>query len=243
MRYFVITEVLIAVSSIYFVILSAVMKRKGRIFIQLQRFKKNRYPQFIKEILLGSGFDTAAALRCIKKSTIAEIEKFVSNRTDLLKGTDYVDDQNRLKNTPFKFMLGHEILILSFPEDIKEYYNSEKKERKSEIPPIDELKLSFAERTERFARSKNIALTLNSEELSKLVSKFEKSDNSVKCQVKCPFCNVKTNCLFDSSWKLSNFNKHIISCTKKNATQNITGLRIERAQPTAVLKELKNALP
>lgn len=221
----------------YSVILSAVMKREGLIFSQLQNFKKVKYPGFIRNILIATGFDTAAALRCIKKSTIEEIERFVNNKTDfsdLLKDSSYIDERGNLKKTPFKFMLGHEILILNLPEDVKEY--KLRKVQKSEILKIEELKLSFIERTKKFAQKKNITLTINSEDLTK----FEKSNTGIKCEAKCPFCAVKTICTYDSSWKLSNYNKHIISCARKNAR---VSSQIKRSEPTAVLKELQNQLP
>lgn len=216
------------------------MKREGLIFSRLQNFKKIRYPQFIKDILLELGFDTAASLNCIKKSTIQDIEKFVNNKLDLLKDTKYIDETGNLKKTPFKFMFGHELLILNIPQDIKEY-NSRKKVPTSDIASIEKLKLIFIERTKQFAQKKNITLTLNSEDLSN----FEPSDNCMKCEAKCPFCPKKTICMFDTSWKLSNYNKHIISCAKKIAIQTTPiQPRIERAsEPSALLLELKNALP
>lgn len=218
------------------------MKRKGIIFAQLQFFKKSKYPDFLKKILIETAFDTAAALRTIKKSIIEEIEIFVNQRTDLsdlLKDTSYIDETGNLKKTPFKFMLGHESLLLRLPNDVEEYL-SKKEVRKSEIPAIEDIKLLLIEKINNFARDKNIELTLSSED----ISKFTKSNNCVKCEANCPFCSRKICCSFYSSWKLSNYNKHIISCAKKAARPNSRpNPQIERATPAVVLQELQNALP
>lgn len=211
------------------------MKRKGIIFSRLQIFKKSKYPDFLKNILIETAFDTAAALRTIKKSTIDEIEKFVSERTDLLRDTSYIDETGNLKKTPFKFMLGHESLLLRLPNDVEEYLSTEKVPKK-EILAIDDLKLLLIEKICKFSRNKNIQFTLSAEDLSK----FSQINNCFKCEVNCPFCSSKIGCTFNSSWKLSNYYKHIVACVQKAARPN---LQIERASPAAVLQELQNVLP
>lgn len=210
------------------------VKRKGIIFSHLQNFKKFKYPEFIKKILIEAAFDSPATLRTIEKSVVEKIETFVNNKTDLLKGTIYVDEAGNLKKTPFKFMPGHESLILGFPKDIDEYL-SNKKLTKSEIPKIDDLKKLFIERVKTFAETKKLTFTLNSEDLSK----FVRNNNRVKCEANCPFCQARTSCTFDSSWKITNYYKHIVSCAKKVTT---TRSLIERASP-AVLSQLQNVLP
>lgn len=220
------------------VILSAVMKRKAIIFSQLQNFKKSKYPEFLKNILIETAFDTAAALRTINKSTIEEIEKIVNQRTNLLKDTSYIDETGNLIKTPFKFMLGHESLLLRLPNDVDAYL-SRKTKSICEIPTIDDLKVSFVERIKIFAERKNIALTLSSVLGSVNLSEFTHKENIVKCVANCPFCLIKICCSYKSNWKICNYNKHILSCAEKAARLNP---QIERATPAVVLHELKNAL-
>lgn len=221
--------------STHLIILSIVMKRKGVIFSHLQTFKKSKFPQFIKEILISTGFDTAISLQSIRKATIEELERIITNNTDLLKNTEYLNETGNLKKTPFKFMLGHETLILNLPNDVKEYLTRNKKQKEKEIPQIDELKLMFIERIKNFLRDHNINLTQNTEDLTK----FEITGKVVKCAVKCPLCSNKVNCMFNSTWKISNYCKHIKSCVKKVETQR----QIKRSVPAVVLRELESALP
>lgn len=94
------------------------MQRNELIVRDLEKFKKIKYPEFLKIILIETGFDTAAALQTIEKKLIGDIEKVVNEKTFLLKGTNYVTETGNLKNTPFKFMLGHESLILRLPKRI-----------------------------------------------------------------------------------------------------------------------------
>lgn len=210
------------------------MKRKAIIFSQLQSFKKSKYPEFLKNILIETAFDTAAALRTINQSTIEEIEKLVNQRTNLLKDTSYIDETGNLKKTPFKFMLGHESLLLRLPNDVDAYL-SQKTKPICEVPAIDDLKVSFVERIKKFAEKKNIALTLSSVNLSE----FTHKENIVKCVANCPFCLTKICCSYKSNWKICNYNKHISSCAEKAARPNP---QIERATPAVVLQELQNAL-
>lgn len=65
------------------------MKRAPIIFTRLEKKNKNRYPIFIKNILVEAGFDSAAALRTIDKSAIENIEKFVDENVTLVKETKY----------------------------------------------------------------------------------------------------------------------------------------------------------
>lgn len=152
-----------------------------------------------------------------------------------LKDSNYLDENGNLKQNPFKFMLGHESLILNLPVDVEEYL-SEKKTQKKEIPKIEDLKQSFIERVNNFSNGKKIELNLNCVNLSK----FIQNKNCVKCEAKCPLCSVKITCTFDSSWKISNYTNHIVLCAQKTVRLVPP---IERANPSAVLLELHTVLP
>lgn len=126
------------------------MKRIGLVFARIENFKKIKYPVFLKNILIETAFDTAAALKAIKQSTIENIEQFVSNRLDLLANTNYIDETGNLRKTPFKFLPGHEALILSLPNYVDDYLCKKKKD----IPAIEHLKLSLMEKIKEFAIKK-----------------------------------------------------------------------------------------
>lgn len=245
------------------------MKRKAIIFGQLQNFKKSKYPEFIKTILIETAFDTAAALRTIKKSSIEEIEKFVEQKTDILKGTSYVDETGNLKEKPFNFLIGHESLILRLPTDVEEYL-ARKEAEKPELPSFEDSKELLKQKITNLARKNKITLTVNSEDMTN----FTRKNNSIRCQAKCQLCPVKIACFYYSSWKISNYRDHFVSCLRKKATEFVSNLdenleslknqgsgpssvsstdhnsdlgsdptQIRRATPNVVLKEIQNVIP
>lgn len=218
------------------IVISQAMKRTGIIFARIENFKKFKFPLFIKDILKETGFNTAAALKTIKESSIGKLERFVSNRLDLLRKTDYVNATGNLKQSPFRFLLGHEALILNLPNEVEDYLRE--KGKKKDIPAIEDLKLSFNERIKKFADKNKLTISTD-----KII--ITHSNKQVKCFIKCPFCESKLSCTFDSSWKLSNYKKHILRCAKKIDRQPNPrpNLFIQRAEPNAALRALKNALP
>lgn len=212
------------------------MSRRGIIFGRIERFKKVKFPAFLKHILIESAFDSAAALKTIKKPTIGDIEQFVSKRLILLKKTVYIDETGNLKKNPFKFLPGHEALILNLPNDVDDYLREKNKEKG--IPAIGDLKLSLVERINIFANQNKLKIATD-----RII--ITHSNKQVKCFLKCPYCGVQLSLPFDSSWKLSNYKKHILCCVKKIVQP--PNLRIERAskraEPGAVLRTLQNVVP
>lgn len=135
------------------------MKRAPVIFSRLEKHNKNRYPIFIKNILIEAGYDSAAALKTIEKNSIEQIEKIVNENTILLKDTQYVNDNGQLKIVPFKFKVGHEALILNIPKDLIEYLSKKKIEQTRKNPAeneaageinFDEIKKSLLNKVQQF---------------------------------------------------------------------------------------------
>lgn len=95
-----------------------------------------------------------------KKEDIEIIEASVNKNIDLLKDSVYdsvyLDENGILKKTPFKFLLGHEALLLGIPKDVEEYLSNkkQKKESKNLPPPIDQLKVSLIKKVTEFAEKK-----------------------------------------------------------------------------------------
>lgn len=219
------------------------MKQIAIIFSKLEKFFKIKYPIFIKNCLVETGYDTAAALKTIEKTSIGKLEKIISERPELVKDTIYVDESGNLKIYPFKFKIGHESLILSIPKDLNDFLSTKKIEKsKQNISAEDDLKLALIERIAKYSEKKNKKITLEFEHLLN----FSNHNNVVKCMVKCPFCENKFTCTFNTCWRASNFCKHIVTCAEKNAalapTQTEIEPRIERATPSYVLLEVENVV-
>lgn len=209
------------------------MERSGLIFTRIEKVKKIKFPNFIKKFLFDSGFDSAAALKTIEKSTIDNLEEFVKNRLDLLKNSDYVNETEDLKKNPFKFLPGHRALILCLPKDIDHYLSEKEKEKEKAkiIRTIEVLKSLLVKKLSDFATQNSLQSHAQS------VSAITQSNNKVKSFVTCPLCSAKICCTFNSSWKLSNYQKHIKSCVKKQPNRPI-----QRVEPASVLREVQNAL-
>lgn len=94
------------------------------IYSKLEKFKKYKYPKFIKDILINSGFDCELALENLDREVIEKIEEDVELNKGWIKDTVYED-----KKQKFKFLLGHQALLLQIPQVLKEI--RKKKDRKS----------------------------------------------------------------------------------------------------------------
>lgn len=215
------------------------MKRKGVIFAQLEKFNKVNYPQFIKLILIENGFDTAAALKLLNKRSVENLEIIVNKKKEFLKNTTYIDKDGQLKITPFKFKIGHETLLLNFPKDLSAYLehkNNYKKLKISELN-IDDINISFVDKVVSYLSEKNIEGSVSSEYLSA----FNKTTKNVKCLAKCLYCPSQITCTFDSSWRISNYLKHIVACSKTTVNESIEiQSKIQRAEQVSVLHEVQN---
>lgn len=164
------------------------MKRRGIIFARIENLKNFKFPIFLKNILIESAFDSAAALKTIKKESIAEIEQFVSTRLDLLKKTEYIDESGKLKSSPFKFLPGHAALISNLPDDTEDLLRAKNKEK--DIPSIEILKSTFAEKIKQFEQKNKIRVPTDRTIITL-------SNNQAKCFLKCPYCDKKIRLLFD----------------------------------------------
>lgn len=139
---------------------------KGLIFTRLEKSNNSKYPKFLKNILIHTGFNSAAALRIIDKNSIESIETYINDNFDeskiLLEDTLYLDSNGNLNKTPFKFLLGHRSLILNLPKDLNEHFSkklekaSKKKTKKSVIPSAEELKKSFNSRVKSYTDKKKL---------------------------------------------------------------------------------------
>lgn len=189
-------------------------KNFGSIFKKLEKFVGFKYPTFIKEILLNTGFDCEHAIKTIDENTIPIIEKKVElDHPNLLEGTIY---EPKLENhLPFKFLIGHRALILEIPLTLDKYLKkkSEKKPRSEIQPEIqpENLKVLLINTIKTHLNNKKINCDFNIENVCDISQK----ENRFRCLVKCVFCEVKTPCIFDKHWKISNYSKHVCGHTSE----------------------------
>lgn len=212
------------------------MKRRRQFFSHLEEFNGSKYPTFIKNILKETAFDTEAALKTLENSSIKKIEQIVNENTNLVNDTIYVDNNGVLKKSPFKFLPGHEALLLNIPIDLKKYLES-KLEGKKKTPDIKNLKVLLKDKITKYIENKKIDLTIQSDDFTN----FSVSDNCVRCLAKCQICSIKVPCLYNTSWKNSNYCKHIVDCFKKKAKKNsdqISTLEIQRAKNSNLVSKI-----
>lgn len=173
-----------------------------------------RFPKELKFILNICGFDTELSIAHLNNKIIEEIENIVNenitnNNVDLisvLKNTLY-----EKKSLPFRFLLGHKLLLLSLPEQITlKKRNSEIKKTKKirEEKPIlsaEEHKKKLFLRLKNYANKYDLNFTIDQNN----IKKFSVLNKIAQCVVKCCFCEVEIPCTFVSYWHISNFIRHI----------------------------------
>lgn len=79
----------------------------------------NKFPgcACLKSILINSGFDNRASLKCMNSNLISEIEKDVENDRSFLENLT-CDHKNRyLNHNKFEFIPGHRALIIDWCEN------------------------------------------------------------------------------------------------------------------------------
>lgn len=210
--------------------------QSGKIFNKLEKFIGFKYPVFIKNILIKTGFDCESAIETLNENSITEIEKLVT--PDLIKNTVY-EQSETLGETPFKFLIGHKALILNIPVILKQFIdtklniktekeNQNKDKLRAQLNPV-ELKNSLIHKINISLKKKNINLVYSIEHIN---SSFDanpninpnsspnsspniNTKNSVQFKVKCLSCNREIPCTFDKYWRVSNFLNHNVNhCSK-----------------------------
>lgn len=182
-------------------------------FEKLESFFHIKYPNFIKEILKLTGFDSLYGLNTLDETTIKEIEEEVNKSIlnndgiieNIVKNTVYEKKLSEISDeNPFKFLIGHKSILLNIKKDVEKYTKTKKLDI---FKDTDTLKHSLLKKIEKYLISKNYKSTVEIEHISKLSAK----ENWAKCYVKCSFCEVETPCTFDGCWRTSNFYKHLSS--------------------------------
>lgn len=106
----------------------------ARLFSRIESIDNCKYPKFIKEILTECGFETEASLQIINEQSITEVEKVINNSESLrkkLEATIYAKKDGTLKTIPFKFLLGHKLLILQIASTVSRYNVTKKTNKKT----------------------------------------------------------------------------------------------------------------
>lgn len=234
-----------------------------RFWKQFEEFIGCKIPKIIKEILSFCAIDTLVFDE-INEQVIKDIEQTVNRNKSILKNSAYDKDGD------FQFLLGHRILLLSFPkkyqlfcEDLKNKKTSRKqrlanlKSPEVEVSDLQETDSENADPEFSPERIRNSLVTkINAyTEKNKLkykivqnqIKKFKIKGNEAYCVVNCTFCDVKVPCVFNSSWNHSNFNNHIRSHLNNNQIsdspiqQSTSNISFQPAR-SSVLEELDQIL-
>lgn len=220
-------------------------KRIIKLWSKLESFSGHKYPKEIKYILNICGFDSELSLKEIKEQTIESIEEIVNNNlsqnnSELIEALK--DSSYEGKPLPFKFLLGHKLLILSIPQNInsiaknknrKKFENTQKDSEKIIKP--DELKNLLLVRLADYARKQKLIFEIKEEH----IKKFSKIEKIVRCAVKCCYCDAERTCTFVTFWEISNITKHLKGHPESRGERSVSSTPIERSC-TNVLQEINN---
>lgn len=221
------------------------------VFKRIENFNGNKYPKYIKNILIHCGFENEISLGTINEESIEDIEKIINQNINLLRGTCYVNTNGTLISTPFRFLLGHRALILNIPKTIQDFTENKKKKKtgrdgdNGEQLNIENLKESLLLRLENYKKKKNLKFSVTKEHLIKCTL----NGNRAKIYVKCVYCDINVPCTFDNAWSISNFTKHIVMHELAHEHTDIaldiastSQSRIQRAEKTASATVLNEVL-
>lgn len=204
-------------------------------FKQLEKFANEKYPKFLKKILLDCGYDCPASLNTINEEAINKIEIEINSNLDkyiqYFKSTAY---EKKLENNgELKFLIGHRAILLDIPRKLKEF--SEEKTREKERTKLNkknsnttknlaqnlsekELIEKLSDKIINYYKNKGVLVAschyFSSETLLEKLKNNELTltknqvKNEVKCKLKCPFCDTKKICNLYKYWNVSNFTKH-----------------------------------
>lgn len=171
--------------------------RKSNVFKRIEKYRNCKFPDFIKEILIQSGYDCESALLTLNEQSFPNIEKEVNKNKNVLKGTVYEEKLN----DNFTFLIGHKAIILSIPETLKKIKNKNKTKTKNP----EQLKSELINKIEKYIKNKKLNCVFSDQKIKKL----SVGENSTKCLVECTFCTTRTPCTFKTHWEISNFTKHL----------------------------------
>lgn len=188
------------------------MMSQQTVFTRLEKYIKNKYPTFLKLLLLNLGYDCETVLETLNEDEILKIESEINLNRDaykeLLKNTIY---ENQIGE--FKFLIGHKTLILKIPEHVRSRLASVKENTQLPTLDSDALKLDLLAKIQNRINSRKLNCVISNEHIE---SVSVSQTDGAKFAVKCLFCDAKILCSFKKGWQISNFFNHISGHNSKN---------------------------
>lgn len=205
------------------------MMSSNKVIAKLKRVLNEDLSADLEEIIIGTAFDSEAAILGINRDIILEIESFVNENKYILANTSY---RNCIvENRNFKLKPGHKSVLLSLPGKLRDF-NKKKESGKENVKkskkPNNQLEENINFHNERVEVTENEEKSLKEKLLQKIqnfasklsISNIAKFDESciqeyhrqiqkVKCKVQCPFCEISIGCEHSSYWRISNLERHL----------------------------------
>lgn len=220
-------------------------RTSARVFNRIESFDNCKYPKFIKEILTECGFETEASLQIINEQSITEVENLINNSESLrkkLEATIYVKKDGTLKTIPFKFLLGHKLLILQIASTVSRYNIAKKTNQKTKTRALDtkNWQESLLNKFESYIKTKKLQYSVK----ANLFEASTITQNSAKVNVKCVQCDIVIPCTFKNYWNISNYVKHVATHKKsveKSSTASSTRSTLQSSHLASHAIERANA--
>lgn len=89
-------------------------------WLGFEKYIKNKFPSYIKNILVNSGYDNELSISKLNNESINDIEIFVTANRNLLKNSIYEKSSEK----KFSFLPGHRHLLLDLPNQLRDFKNS-----------------------------------------------------------------------------------------------------------------------
>lgn len=165
-------------------------------WLGFEKYIKNKFPSYIKNILVNSGYDNELSISKLNNESINDIEIFVTANRNLLKNSIYEKSSEK----KFSFLPGHRHLLLDLPNQLRDFKNSKQKKEKKTIKDFEVLRSELLIKLNSVPFIKRSSLTQDS------LTEF--SVNNTICKVSCPLCEKKFACHYYGYWSVANLKRH-----------------------------------
>lgn len=171
--------------------------------------------------MLDAGFDTASAILNISTDDIKEIEDYISDNLDILKGSCY-DCGRDSGHKHFKLKPGHKSFILNLPK-VMQTKKRRRNDEHSEIAGNDVVstnqmndtannanddeakKEALITKLLNYSKERSLPITFDTSH----IFDFIRNNDEIRCKILCTICNLKSTITYRRYWRASNFQAHL----------------------------------
>lgn len=197
-------------------------------FYAIEKINGEKYPSCLKKILIASGFNTIASLRCLNEQTINNIEEFMKDNRNLIDQLNCCNNEQYKMQHEFRLLPGHRAIIMNMPEQLKGFTEKNndtvKPKRKRTVQEKglitdDDMKKNLVDKLINYFRKQQIPTDILSDVNIMNFHRVENA-NEAKCEFSCSFCEKLIPVRYRQFWMSSNLTNHFKAHAEKDRQIN-----------------------